>query len=346
MDRPQRLLAMLVALQANRQRTADELAEQLGVSKRTILRDVQALAAADVPVVAERGRYGGITLLPGADIDVSRLSRTEVEVLELLGIDVARARQLGIEAAARSAAQKLAARKRSPEPGRGTNGLPLTEVVSIDGAAWFAAEEPAELAALVRDIRLGRRLRLVYRSSGERTSHERVVDPYGLFTRGGRWYLVADVERQPRMFALGRLESWTVLDEDRRIRPDVTLGDVAHDLVSALEGRHDVIVTALLDADREDITRRILGSRLRSVEPTEDTGRIRITVGYEELDGVRQLLQLSDHFEVVHPPEARRLIGSLADAIAETHRDREDATRPAALPYDAYAAQRLRRSHP
>ena len=98
MERPQRLLALLVALQANRQMTASELAEQFGVSKRTILRDVEALAAADIPVVAERGRYGGVSLLPGADVDVSRLTTGETEVLELIGVDLARAKQLGIEA--------------------------------------------------------------------------------------------------------------------------------------------------------------------------------------------------------------------------------------------------------
>lgn len=75
MERPQRPLAALVALQANRQMTAAELAEQFAVSKRTILRDIDALAAADVPVVAERGRYGGIMLLPGAEIDDARSHR-------------------------------------------------------------------------------------------------------------------------------------------------------------------------------------------------------------------------------------------------------------------------------
>ena len=91
MERPQRLLAILVALQANRQMTAAELAEQFAVSKRTVLRDIDALAAADVPVIAERGRYGGISLLPGAEIDVSRFTTTESEVLELIGLDLVKA---------------------------------------------------------------------------------------------------------------------------------------------------------------------------------------------------------------------------------------------------------------
>lgn len=322
MERPQRLLAMLVALRASRQLTAEELAEQFGVSRRTILRDVEALAAADVPVVAERGRYGGITLLPGMTVDVDRLTGTEADVLELIGVDVARAWQLGVDAAARSAAQKLAARRpRRPDHDRSRHPLALTEVVVIDNAPWFAPQEPADLAALVVDVRQGRRLRIAYRSSGRGAARERVVDPYGVASRGGRWYLVADADGQPRMFALTRLSAWTVLDENRRIRPGATLAEVARDLAAALEDRHEVIVTALLAGDREDIARRILGSRLRSVEPADDAERVRITVGYDQLDGVRQLLQFGDHIEVVDPPEARRLVAHLAEVIARRHQD-------------------------
>ncbi|SFG66011.1 Predicted DNA-binding transcriptional regulator YafY, contains an HTH and WYL domains [Actinopolymorpha cephalotaxi] len=325
MDRPQRLLAILVALRASRQLTADELAGQFGVSRRTILRDVDALAAADVPVVAERGRYGGITLLPGEDLDVGRLTPTETEVLQVIGVDVTRARQLGVDAAARSAALKLTAhRTRRTNQGRGELPLALTEVVAIDHAAWFAPPQPAGLAALIEDLRRGRRLRISYRSSGERAARDRVVDPYGVAARGGSWYLVADVSRRPRMFALARLASWTVLEEDRRLRPGAGLADVTRHLAAALEDRHEVIVTAVLDADREDIARRILGSRLRSVEATDDPESVRITVGYDQLDGVRQLLQFSDHIEVVHPPQARRLIANLGEVIARRHRNQNE----------------------
>jgi predicted DNA-binding transcriptional regulator YafY len=323
MDRPQRLLAMLVALQANRQMTAAELASQFGVTRRTILRDVQALAAADVPVMAERGRYGGITLLPGAEVDVNRLTGSEAEVLEMIGVDIARARQLGIEAAARSAAQKLAARR--PWPHDFTAGLlPLNEIVTIDNDGWFTLDESESVSTLVRDVRRGRKLRIDYRASGQSRGRERDVDPYGLFSRGGRWYLIADVEAQPRMFALSRLYSWLVLDEERQTRTDITLSELAATLVAELESKHSIRVMATLVASTEDMARRILGKRLLSVEPTEDPDFVRITLGYDQLDAVRQLLQFSDHIEVTDPPEARALIAALADTIAQRHRNALD----------------------
>ncbi|WP_024794144.1 helix-turn-helix transcriptional regulator [Tomitella biformata] len=316
--RPQRLLAILVALQANRRMTAADLAEQFGVSTRTILRDIDALAAADVPVVTERGRYGGIALLPGAEVDVSRLTGSEAEVLELIGVDLARARQLGIEAAARSATQKLSARK-PWRPKSDAGLLTLSDVVAIDNSGWFEPDTEIDVSALARDLRRGKRLRIDYRPSGERAWRERVVDPYGLLSRGSRWYLIADAEGATRMYALTRLRSWTLLDEDRSIRADVTLEEVAASLVGALEGRGGVRVTALLDATTEDLARRILGKRLLSVEPTSDADQVRIVVGYDHLDGVRQLMQFTDHIEVVDPPQARQLIGRLAAEITRRH---------------------------
>lgn len=318
-ERPQRLLAVLVALQANRQMTAAELAEQFAVSKRTILRDIDALADADIPVVAERGRYGGISLLPGAQIDVSRFTNTESEVLELVGIDLAKARQLGLEAAAKSAAQKLAARKRWQHPGTDPKRLQLSDVVAIDNDGWFTPEEQADVAGLAKDLRLGTRLRITYRASGQPVARERTVDPHGVFSRGGRWYLIAEADGTPRMFALARLQAWTTLPEPRKLRSDLPLEVLAAKLVTNLEQRHIIQVTATLDAHTEDIARRILGNRLRSVEPTSDPNTVQITVGYDQIDAVRQLMQFTDHIEIIDPPEARRLIHTLANKIAHQH---------------------------
>ncbi len=271
------------------------------------------------PVVAERGRYGGIALLPGAEVDVGRLTSSEAEVLELIGVDLTRARQLGIEAAARSAGHKLASRTPWRRAGVESGLLPLSEVVAIDNTGWFASDEADDVAALARDLRRGKRLRIDYRASGTAEYCQRTVDPYGLFSRGDRWYLIADADGVARMFALARLRTWTVLDQDRRIRADVALQDVAAGLVARLEQRRAVKVSAMLDASSQDIARRILGNRLLAVEATDDPGTVQITVGYDQLDAVRQLMQFTDHIEVVAPYEARELIARLSQEIARRH---------------------------
>ncbi|WP_202977429.1 HTH domain-containing protein [Streptomyces sp. E2N166] len=95
MSRPQRLIELLAALQARRRATAESLADELGVSTRTVLRDVRALVDAGIPVLTERGKYGGISLLPGDQADLSKLTTGEADLLRAVGLDPERARRVG-----------------------------------------------------------------------------------------------------------------------------------------------------------------------------------------------------------------------------------------------------------
>lgn len=224
--KPQRLISLLAVLQARRFTTAQALAEEFGVSIRTILRDIQALVDADIPVLTERGKYGGISLPPGSQVDLSKLTVSEADIFRAVGLDLGRASQLGAEAAARSAAGKLAASRRMTLPG--DPPLSLADVVVVENRGWFATGQ-------------------------------------------------------------------------------------------ALEARREITVTALLDADRVDLARRVLGSRLRSVASGNADKRSTITIAYDQLDAVRQLLQFGDHIEVVEPAAARRLVRTLAEQIARAH---------------------------
>ncbi len=317
MSRPQRLIELLAALQARPRTSAEALAQELGVSRRTVLRDVRALMDAGIPVFTERGKYGGINLLPGDQADLSKLTTGEADLLRAVGLDLDRARQLGGEAAARSALRKLTPRRLAPDD----LPLALTDVIAVDNRPWFedSGEVLPDIAGLVRDLRTGRRLRIAYRRSGVADVTDLVVDPYGLLQRGGRWYVVADRDGVPRLFALSRLRDWSVLDTGRRLRPGADLAGTARELGEALEKRQQVVVTARLQAGSLDLARRILGARLRTVgEPGED-GRVEITVAYGGIDGVRQLLQFSEPFEVTGPEAARQLVRRLAAGVARTH---------------------------
>src|SRR5712664_2099048 len=79
--RADRLLSILLLLQAHGRMSAGVLARRLEVSRRTIYRDLEALSAADVPVVIDQGPQGGASLLPGWLTDVTGLTESELAAL-------------------------------------------------------------------------------------------------------------------------------------------------------------------------------------------------------------------------------------------------------------------------
>ncbi len=318
-----RLLHLLLLLQTRQRVTTTELAERLEVSRRTILRDVEALSAAGVPVYAERGRTGGIVLLAGARLNASHLDPGELEALSVAGLDDALLGRLGLTAAHQTASRKIAARE-AAAPGARTAPR-LSDIILVDSKPWLSgAVGEVDVAELAWALRGRRRLRIEYRRSADAEASARVVDPYGLVAKASRWYLVADVEAEPRLFSLERLSSYEVLDAACRLRGGETLRTVWAALSARTESTGKVVVTARLRASRVDLARRILGSRIQTVTPDEE-GWCTVTLGYPEIEAVRQLLQFGDHLEVLAPDAARQRVRELARDLVDRHAPRAES---------------------
>src|SRR5579859_3921415 len=154
--RSSRLLEMLLLLQARGQVTAAELAERLEVSARTIYRDAEALSAAGVPVYAERGRAGGIRLLPGYRTDVTGLTEDEARALFVLSTGGAQ-EDLGLGNAARSAVLKVM--RAVPAPFRPAAAA-ASQRILVDPAGWMRPPDPVgALGVLQRAVFTDRRVR-------------------------------------------------------------------------------------------------------------------------------------------------------------------------------------------
>lgn len=313
-----RLLTLLLVLQTRGRITTAELAERLEVSRRTVLRDIEALSLAGVPVYAERGRHGGIVLIPGARLAISQLEPKELEALSVAGLDSDQLGRLGLAAAHGTATHKIAARQVSAQ-GAASDSVRLADLITVDNTAWLASPATSvDIADLALDLRGRRRLRIRYRRSADRGATTRVVDPYGLAAKSGRWYLVADDHGEGRLFALDRLETYDCLAEPARTRAGQTLGTVWAELKRRTEAPGTVTITARLRESRVDLARRILGARIHDVAAA-DPGWVLVTLRYPDIESVRQLLQFADHIEVLSPDEARQRIRQLAADLAERH---------------------------
>ncbi len=196
--RAARALDMLLILQRQGRTSAGRLAAELEVTPRTILRDVQVLSEAGVPIFTTRGANGGIELLDGFETHLTGLTTDEAQGLFLADQPLI-AHRLGLGAATRTARAKLLA------------ALPdtlATQATTL--SSWFLQDpDPwhdhtiahGELRRIASSIRRRRRIELTL--SGKRESVS--VRPLGLVLKAGTWHLVHDGRPAPEVLDLGGL---------------------------------------------------------------------------------------------------------------------------------------------
>ncbi|MFF7988358.1 helix-turn-helix transcriptional regulator [Kitasatospora xanthocidica] len=317
-----RLLSVLLLLQTRGRVSATELAERLEVSVRTIYRDVESLSAAGVPVFTERGRHGGIGLLPGYRTDVTGLTADEARALFVLSAQGAHS-DLGLDGALGSALRKVMAALPAPHRPAAER---ISERILVDPARWMQGGPPAgasgpDLGELQYAVFADRRLRLRYRHSGTPAPAEYTVDPYGLVSKASVWYLVADLHGEPRLFRADRVLAAETTEEAVRRRAGVGLGEawaVLREQVERLP--KELPVRVRVRRGRLDLFLRIHGGRVTAQPPETGVGPaedwVEVAMAFPAPAAVRSLLAFGADVEVLAPPAARReLARAAADAL-------------------------------
>jgi predicted DNA-binding transcriptional regulator YafY len=312
--RSDRLLSILLLLQTHGQLPSAYLADRLEVSVRTIMRDVEALSAAGVPVYTVRGPQGGVALLPGYRTDVTGLTAEESRSLFVLLSGSAHA-DLGLGEALGSALRKIMAAL--PAPHRPDADLTSRRVL-IDPVRWRGIPGPGhpapDLAAFQEAVFADRRLRLRYRHGRDNRVRTYTLDPYGLVNKAGVWYLVADDDGQ----------SAAVLTEPVRRRNGLELAQVWETLRRGIDDiPAEVAVTARVRDEVLALFLRVHAADLAAPaavglppELEDKPGWTRVELRFRTHLSAQALLAFGPDVEVLTPEELRRTLRRKAQATA------------------------------
>jgi predicted DNA-binding transcriptional regulator YafY len=306
-----RLLELLSLLQARRDWRGDELAERLGVSRRTIRRDVERLRELGYPVQSLTGPAGGYRLEAGTAMPPLLLDDDEAIAIAVGLGTAARASVTGIEETAVRALVKL------------EQVLPahLRRRVSALGSATIAPPatgptvDPRHLTVIAAACRESERLRFGYRSR-EGSETRREAEPHSLVNLGRRWYLVAWDRRR---------EDWRTFRLDRMSRPASTgvrfaprklpVRDAAKFVersISQAPNRFEASV--VVNAPADELARRI-SPHWGTIEPIDDR-RCRYRTGDDDVGWLAiRIAMLDADFEVDGPPELVDRLAALAKRL-------------------------------
>ena len=313
--RADRLLSLVLLLQARGRATARAIAAELEVSVRTVYRDLEALAAAGVPVLTESGPGGGCRLMEGYRFPLRGLRPDEAEALLILGVPGV-LRELGLDRALDAAQRQI----RITADGADQGGAAL---VHLDMPRWFGAQEEVPcLRDLAQALRARQRLAVRYRPRDDVAgARPRVVGPLGLVNKAGLWYLVASSAGSPRgrpgvrVFRVARIASARVLAEPFERPPGFDLAAFWRRWSAEFESsRPRIPVTLRASPGAQEAFGEIFGQALfisggpalaAALPPDEDGWRV-VTLSFEhERAAVGRLAGFGDQVEVLSPPSVR-----------------------------------------
>ena len=301
MTRNERLTGILLALQGGR-KSASQLAARFEVSRRTILRDVDALSQLGVPVVALPGAGGGYELSEGFWLPPLQLNVDEASLLLLALRRLGKSDDSPFGMARLTVEEKL--RSVLPEPvlhdaERQIGAITVQPPHRLEHLGHFRA---VQLAVVNR-----RWLRIEYRSARRVAGHD--VLPLRLYENAGRWYVAAltIASGDERIYRVDRIESITPIQTPSGINLD------------AFKPRFEVSAATIA------VTARLTFAACRRLEDHPDLagefveddggGWLRFSTPMSELDYfARELFALGAEVVVHKPDELRARIVDLARA--------------------------------
>ena len=344
-DPTARALTLLSLLQTHRHWKGSELADRLGVTERTVRRDIDRLRELGYPVDAAAGVDGGYRLAVGSHIPPLLLDDEEAVAL-VIGLQ--RAAVSAIDGIEQSTLQ-LVAKLDQILPDRLRRQVDALRS-SVEVMAWTPSDEPvpaASLTVLSLACRDHEEVRFDYRRRDGEDSR-RLVQPHQLVSAGRRWYLVAwDVRREDwRTFRLDRMGAPALAGArfDPRPLPAADASSFVAEGMRSMATEHRATVRVDATPDALDGLSRWLGATQTVVE-----GWTRLDLRSDSLDWLASMvLIIASRFDVAALDAPQQVHDTLAAAssrvaaVTGPRRLHRNDQKPRAQPSVALPATRRR----
>ncbi len=203
-----RLIAILTCLLQNEKVTAQELARRFEVSHRTILRDIDSLALAGIPIVTTQGNNGGISIMNGYKLDKSLLTIEELQNI-IIGLK-------GLGSVSKTSNIEQLIQKLSPN----SNAMvSLNDHIFIDLSSYYKDNLSEKIKLIKQAISEKRMIEFDYYY--DKGIVRRKIEPYFIQFKWSSWYVFGwCCERENfRLFKLNRLYQLLITDENFLTRP-------------------------------------------------------------------------------------------------------------------------------
>jgi predicted DNA-binding transcriptional regulator YafY len=306
MNHVERLAAILLLLQDG-PRTSQQIANHFEISRRTVLRDVQALSEMGVPVISQEGPGGGYSLPANYSPEPLPLTGNEAFLLLLSLSSLSQLSALPFRAERATLLAKL------------KSLLPKTDVSRVEGmlsAASFDTPDRRQAAphldALLEAAREGRWVKVVYRSS-ERISTQHLL-PRSIYLQEGFWYLKAYAQEhhQERTYRVDRIQALEPVEEDFVPEPIQAQIGYAHETNPAIDVRLSPRAVARIEVDRH------LGDRVARLP--DGSGRLTFRCPPSELDWYAgYFASFGSDVEVLAPQDLRERIAQLGEKLVNLY---------------------------
>lgn len=320
--RADRLISILLLLQNNVRMTTRELAKELEVTERTIHRDMEALSAAGIPVLAERGKFGGWRLLEKYRTNLTGLKADEIKTL-LLSPSFQHLADLGISDDWKEARQKLLAAIPAPLK---EDVKDISNRIHIDTSTWRqSSREMKSFGILQQAVWEEKKLQIQYEKA-DKQSIERVVEPLGLVAKGNTWYLIAASDEKIKSYRISRIVKAEQINENFSRPHDFDLADYWQEskkkFISSLPRFEAEVEISPAIIHRITFTGRFV--QVMHMDKPKINGWIPASLCFDtEQEAGEYILGFGNQIKIINPVSLKERVREMAEGVAELYNENE-----------------------